>query len=213
MKDAMDHDEHVCRLSALLDGESPDPERDGAWMRADAARAEQYGQYKTLGELLRGLSVPQASEAFNGRVLTNVSLRQRNRRRWSFAGAVAALLLLATAAFLGAYWLGDSGETAPPPVLQAQAGMFYDETDYGLWLALSEMRGGMRLDSALALLEHVPGDMLVAMLATLPATDDEPLPSATPFVAVHELYDSLDGVEREAVNAWLEDLRFGHMSI
>ncbi len=219
------NDEHAAtteRLSALVDGESTAPDADADWIRADDAINKQYRQYQTLGKLLRELPPPPVSDAFAANTASLITRRRRFRHYvWSLSAAAAALLVAGVMTIFMSPASDEAGEiiASRAPVLDTPP---YDETDYYLWQLMNDAQGGMDMEDVMTLFDYVSEEVLVEALAMLAASvqldeespwHDGPLemdywttPGAMPVVSIYVLMDSLDEVERIAVDNLLQDL-------
>ena len=196
------------RISALIDGESATPAADADWVRADAARHQQYRQYQTLGNLLRGLSPPQVSDAFAADTVLLITMRRRYRPYAWMLAAAAAMLLVSGALIALISLMSDNAVEIMAYDEPATFASPYDETDYHLWQLMNDARGGMDMEDVMAFFDTVSEEALLEALAMLeaPVPDDWTMPGATPVVSIYALMDDLDDVERIAVDELLQDL-------
>jgi len=210
------------RLSALLDGESSDPEGDLAWAQSDPARALRFRQYRQLRALVKTLEEPDFVPGFTDRVLARAEA-PRASSAWHYAYAVAAGFLLMIGGVILYLTYPYSPVDIPPTAVLLEEDTFPPDgqapldPELLLYGAAAEESPGMTgpLDS----LEELSEEELMCALAALATAEDAGLPDeetdgmtpleqepgenagdATSFVELLDFVDTLDAVEADVLN-------------
>ena len=210
------------RLSALLDGESSDPEGDLAWAQSDPARALRFRQYRQLHALAKTLEEPDFVPGFADRVLAHAEA-PRASFAWHYAYAVAAGLLLMIGGVVLYLTYSYSPTDIPPTPVALEEDTFPPDgeppldPELLLYATVAEESPGMTgpLDS----LEELSEEELLCALAALATAEEAGLTGgdedamtpleqepgentgdATSFVELLDFVDTLDAVEADVLN-------------
>jgi len=103
------------RISAYLDGESPSPAADRAWLHADPEAQRVHAEWEKLAQALRSLEAPEVPPAFATRVMARLreaEAQPRPRLAWWRATVMGGLLAAAAVALMV---LPSSDRAGAPP--------------------------------------------------------------------------------------------------
>jgi len=222
LKTTDEHQATLEHISALLDGENGDTEKARTRLGATEGASLRYRQYHRMRTLIHDLPAPEVSPEFANRVLARTTPTHRWVHVCAYGVAAAAMLLVLGAWFHFFYLPPPETPFETTAVLlddTAIASLAEDVDETAIWLYLADISDHFGLSFPIALVETLPEETLLGLLAestleeTLYTPNAEAKPDQEPelypefadihvpsFLEIFEFVDKLDEAEAMALN-------------